>query len=101
MAEKPKKAIEETLPIAKPSAFTPPSSSIEGLATRFENGTPCRCGSREAIIGSSAGVHEVRLNCCGCSGHRGYLSVKVASFLRTLAERYGAPDAPVTLRRGQ
>ena len=56
-------------------------SSLYGKMTTLDWLPPCCCGSREAIIGSSAGPHEARLICTGCTRFRAWLSAQRAAGL--------------------
>ena len=79
----------------------PSTSPIAGLTVRLEDGTPCRnCGCCEAVIGSSVGPHEARLNCWRCNGHRGWVSQRTASWITSVVERFGPPSEAILIRPG-
>jgi hypothetical protein len=66
------------------SLFDRPSmrSQLHGRTTTIDWLPPCSCGSREAVIGSSAGPHEHRLICCSCTRFRAWLSAERATLLK-------------------
>jgi hypothetical protein len=69
--------------------FSPvsPRSPLYGKSTLIDWMPPCDCGSREAIIGSSAGPHEARLICTGCTRFRAWLSApRAAALIERLKE---------------
>jgi hypothetical protein len=72
--------------------FAPPHSTspLYGKATTLDWLPPCACGSREAIVGSSAGPHEARLICSGCTRFRAWLS---ASRVGLLTARTNGPSS--------
>jgi hypothetical protein len=79
---------------------TMPSSSPVGLVVVPPK--PCRdCGSDTVIIGSSAGPHHARLNCCGCGCHRGWLSGETFRFISGVIDNFGRPTEPIEIRHNQ
>jgi hypothetical protein len=87
-------------------AEPPPSSPLVGLKVRIvirdEHGdcdVVCRCGSRIATLGSSAGPHEARIKCDGCGTHRGWVGKETAHSILELIEHFGIPDNPIVFRR--
>jgi hypothetical protein len=81
-------------------APTTPSSSPVSLSVILPK--PCRnCGYDTAIVGSSAGPHYARLNCCSCGCHRGWLGGQTFHFLSDVIDNFGRPTEPILIRRNQ
>jgi hypothetical protein len=59
------------------------------------------CCNNIAIIGSGKAQHAAELRCAQCDKHRGWLPREALDFLTTLAQQFGAPTEPLTLRDQQ
>jgi hypothetical protein len=60
----------------------------------------CRCGAATAVVGAGKGPHAGELLCAVCDRHCGWLSRPVADWLTSIVNKFGAPDAPIVVRRG-
>lgn len=58
------------------------------------------CGSRDAIVGEGRGPHRAALHCHVCTTHRGWLGVATYDFLLAAVAKFGKPDQPVAIKRG-
>jgi hypothetical protein len=61
---------------------------------------PCCANNSVAVIDRPSGLHAAQLKCASCGAHRGWLSQNIASWLTTVINKFGAPDAPIVIRRG-
>ena len=61
---------------------------------------PCCANNTVAVIGRPSGSHAAQLKCASCGAHRGWLSKDTTSWLTTVFNKFGAPDAPIVIRRG-
>jgi hypothetical protein len=68
------------------------------LAVRLPD--KCKCGSAVALIGAGKGPHQAELCCRDCNAHRGWLSRETHGFLTEIVNKFGCPDAPIMIRRG-
>ena len=59
----------------------------------------CRCGDTIAIVSPTKGPYAYALLCC-CGQRRGFLGAATASWLTTIINKFGAPRAPIAIRRG-
>jgi hypothetical protein len=81
------------------SALTTPSSALSliiGLKVRIPQ--RCRCGGYIAIIGSSNGPHEHRLDCAQCGTWCRWLGARDAAFITKIATTFGCPATPIVIR---
>jgi hypothetical protein len=83
--------------------FASPESTttdlILGLAVKLPDS--CRaCGTYVVRIGSGAGPHVAGLACDECEQHRGWMSRTSYDFIRAIATKFGHPDTPIVIRRG-
>jgi hypothetical protein len=72
------------------------SSRPSGLIVRTPS-RPCRCGSIESVVGSSAGPHRAELTCAACAVHAGWLSAVTYAGLEDLIQQSGRPEEPISL----
>jgi len=80
---------------------TASSTSIIGLTVCMAD-RPCRhCGSKDFILGSSAGPHHARLSCAGCDRHAGWISGETRRFIDSIIDHFGRPDEPILVRHGE
>jgi hypothetical protein len=59
--------------------------------------TDCKCGADTAVIGTSDGKYCCTIT-CGCGCNRGALTEFTASWIETVAAKFGAPET-IVLRR--
>ena len=59
------------------------------------------CCDNIAIIGLGKAQHAAELRCETCGTHRGWLPRQGFQFLTNLAQQFGAPTGPITLRDQQ
>ena len=57
----------------------------------------CRCGTDAAVIGPGTVTHRAAVRCANCDKHRAWLSKDTASWLKAVANKFGAPPL-ITLR---
>ena len=69
-----------------------------GLRVKFDGYGGC-CGNI-ATVSRTVGPHYAELHCAACGSHRGWLSKFTASWITTVINKFGAPDAPIVIRRG-
>jgi len=74
-----------------------PSTSVVGLAVTVPRACG-NCGATEVVVGSSAGPHHARLNCRSCGRHSGWMSGESFRFVSKVAECFGRPLEPITVR---
>jgi hypothetical protein len=61
----------------------------------------CRaCGATNAIAGESKGPHRASLRCEECTMHRGWLGSTTHAFLVEVVVKFGRPDRPIAIKRG-
>jgi hypothetical protein len=61
----------------------------------------CRaCDSRDAIVSERRGPHRAALHCRECATHRGWLGVVTYDFLVEVVAKFGRPDQPIAIKRG-
>jgi hypothetical protein len=75
-----------------------PAQPLAGLEVRLPD--PCRCSGAIALLGPGAGPHRASLHCRECSTHRGWVSHTTYEFLCSVANKFGRPQRPITIRRG-
>jgi len=79
-----------------PSSAPSSTSPIIGLRVRLPQA--CRCGSSIAVIGSSSGPHEHRLECAQCGTWCRWLSTRQTAFITKIATTFGRPTTPIVIR---
>jgi hypothetical protein len=67
------------------------------LARSIDRESPC-CENLAFIRLRSCGPHAAELKCENCGRHRGWLPKSALTFINKMAERFGAPSAPIILR---
>jgi hypothetical protein len=72
-------------------------NKLFGLKVRIETERKCCAGT--ATIETGAGDGMLNLVCAGCGTRRGRVSQQTAEFLLALVNKFGAPRAPIILRR--
>jgi len=65
----------------------------------IDRAKPC-CDSI-AVIYPGKAQHAGEFRCAGCGSHRGWCSHATRNFIFSTVWRWGAPDAPVTVRQSQ
>jgi hypothetical protein len=81
------------------SALSTPSSALSPIiGLKVQMPRACRCGSYVAIIGSSNGPHEHRLDCAWCGTWCRWLGARDAAFIAKIASTFGCPTAPIVIR---
>jgi hypothetical protein len=90
----------DLLPTPSPSsaALTTTSSASPIIGLKVQMPRACRCGSRVAIIGSSSGPHEHRLDCAQCGTWCRWLGARDAAFITKIASTFGCPTTPIVVR---
>jgi hypothetical protein len=75
------------------------TDNLFGLKVKRE-GNACRhCGYPVAVISAPTSEHCADLKCCACGAVWGALNERTASFIRSVANKFGAPTSPIILRR--
>jgi hypothetical protein len=75
-------------------------NNLFGLRAKLQGADVCRhCGYPVAIINPPTGKHSADLRCAACNAVCGALSERTASFIRSVANKFGAPTSPIILRR--
>jgi hypothetical protein len=57
------------------------------------------CCRNVCRIGVGKGPHAGELTCSDCGQHRGWLSKPTAKWLEAVVSKFGAPTAPIIVRR--
>jgi hypothetical protein len=58
----------------------------------------CRCASDIAVVCAGDATHNLSLKCRSCERHRGWLSKPTADWISSVAAKFGAPAAAITIR---
>lgn len=74
-------------------------SDLIGLVVTLPD-TCKSCGTRDATVGEGRGPHRAALRCCGCEIHRGWLGAVTYAFLVEIVDKFGKPDQPIAIKRG-
>lgn len=76
-------------------------AKLFGMRVRLKaaDDRPCCPNNTVAVIGGPPGPHAAQLKCASCGAHRGWLSKDTVSWLIAVFNKFGAPDAPIVIRR--
>jgi hypothetical protein len=72
---------------------------IQGLSVELPDTCP-QCSAAVATVGPGREPHKASLRCTACGRHRGWLSLATWSFIHEIANKFGRPDAPIKIGRG-
>jgi hypothetical protein len=78
------------------SVTAPSTNPLIGLPIILP--APCRCGSEQATIGSSKGLHAAACRCTTCGGFVRWLPAEAVNFIRETINQFGPPREPIILR---
>jgi hypothetical protein len=79
-----------------PAVSTDP---VMGLQVELPDACP-QCQGNVASVGQGVAPHRASLRCITCRRHRGWMSLVSYTFLSEIAKKFGRPDAPIKVRRG-
>jgi len=77
------------------------SDGIVGIKVRLDRDIDREkpCHDNIAVIGPPKAQHAGAFRCATCGAHRGWCSHATRDFILSTVRRWGAPDAPITVRQ--
>ena len=80
--------------------FETETSPLVGLAVLLERDIDRQkpCHGNIAVIHRGKGPHLGELRCKTCGRHRGWVSKEMGAQLLAIIEKFGPPEAPLTIR---
>jgi len=72
---------------------------VMGLDVELPDACPS-CQGYVATVGPGVAPHKASLRCMTCGRHRGWMSLVAYTFISEIANKFGRPDTPIKVRRG-